>query len=115
MYTVIKNNSKTDTILDRPPVYLGGEAGVQAAIFHNITYPRKARENLIQGKVIIAFNVDDQGHAYGYYVKKPLGYDCDEEALRAVKSVDEEWLPGILNGKPVTIEYEVAVKFNFGY
>lgn len=100
-----------DTIkkpLDQPAIYMDGFARVSA---QNIRYPAKAREDDIQGKVLIAFTVDALGGVSNFRVKKGIGGGCDEEALRVIKLMDGDWLPGIVNGKPVTIECTIPVSF----
>ncbi|MBB3054700.1 energy transducer TonB [Mucilaginibacter gotjawali] len=114
IYTVIDSAGKKQTTLDRPPVYLDGESAFNRIIAVNVVYPAQARNNYIQGTVFIGVTINKEGAVSGYRLIKPLGYDCDESALKAVKSLPGEWLPGILDGKSVTVEYEIAVSFRFG-
>ncbi|WP_295673036.1 energy transducer TonB [uncultured Mucilaginibacter sp.] len=111
IYTVIDSAGKKQTTLDRPPVYLDGESAFDRTIGSNVIYPAKARESQIQGRVFVGVTIDEQGNITGYRLIKPLGYDCDESAVNAVKALHGKWLPGILDGKPVKVEYEVAVSF----
>ncbi len=114
LYSVTVGTNKTSVALDRPPVYLDGDFEFSLIITHNINYPAKARESMIQGKVFVGFTIDAEGHASNYKVVRPLGYDCDEEALKAVKCATGDWLPGLLNGKPVEVDYIIPVGFALG-
>jgi protein TonB len=76
-----------------------------------LRYPAEAKEKNIQGKVIIAFTIDTNGSVSNYVIKKRIGGGCDEEALRVVQLVTGEWLPGMLNGKPVKVEFEMPFSF----
>jgi TonB family protein len=108
---VINGTDTTKAILDRNPIYLDGISRFGAAIITGMRYPRKAKENNTQGKVIIAITISSDGAVKNYRVKKGIGDGCDEEALKAVKRTEGDWLPGLLNGKPVTSEYDVPVSF----
>lgn len=111
IYSVIKGTDTVKAKLDRSPVYLDGEARFSRSVVTGIRYPAQARDASIQGSVIIAFTVSDKGEVSNYRVKKSIGFGCDEEALKAIKRIDGDWLPGQLNGQPVTAEYEVPVSF----
>ena len=84
-YSVLDGPNKKDLILDQPPIYLDGEIALNYTIGIRTGYPAKARENQIQGKVIIGITIDELGNPIAYRVIKPLGYDCDEAALKAAK------------------------------
>lgn len=104
----------TDTIytkLDRPPLYIGGVFTMLEYIKHNIQYPKQARDIDISGKVLITFTIDTNGKAVNHRVTKGIGYGCDEEALRVVKEIPDNWLPGLLNGQAVNIEYVLPINF----
>ncbi len=110
-YNVIKGADTVNVALDQPPIFLDGVNRINQLYLHNIRYPALAFENKVQGKVIIAITVDTLGHLSNYRIKKAIGSGCDEEALRVVKLIKGDWLPGILNGKPVTAEYELPLSF----
>ena len=52
-------------------------------------FPEKALQNKISGVVIIEVMANDDGTLTDPVVFKGLGYGCDEEALRVVKSMIE--------------------------
>src|SRR6185312_8550743 len=85
---------------DRPALYIDGTGNLSRIIGTSMRYPIKAKENNIQGKVLIAFTVDTLGKVSNYRIKRGIGGGCDEEALRAVKLMDGDWLPAMLGGKP---------------
>lgn len=93
--------------LDRPPLFLNGGAVLARAI----NYPKKARESMVQGTVIIGITIDENGVTTNYRVKQSLGSGCDEEAMRAAKLSYGNWLPGVLDGKAVKVEYEMPFSF----
>jgi protein TonB len=77
----------------------------------NINYPPLARESGIEGKVILTFVVGTDGKITQIeQVGKKLGWGCDEEATRVVKSMPG-WKPGKQNGKEVTVKYTLPISF----
>lgn len=98
--------------LDTPPMFIGGqdEAG-ETLLDARIRYPNEAKEKGISGTVWISFFVDENGIAVDHQVKEGIGGGCDEESLRVVKEVPNNWLPGQLNGQPVTAKYLFPVNF----
>jgi len=97
--------------MDRAPVYLDGSYRFSGEVGKGIRYPAAARSANQQGVVVVSFTIYADGHVSDYKIKKPLGYGLNDAALTAVKNASGEWLPGILHGKPVSLEYDVPVNF----
>ena len=55
------------------------------AILGKLLYPAKAKNNNISGYVTVEFTVDKEGNTKDITVVQPLGYGCDEEALRVMR------------------------------
>jgi protein TonB len=112
VYAVINGSDTTRIKLDQPPIYLDGDGKRLWITMMKTRYPAKAKEKNIQGKVVIAFIVDENGNVSNYKIKKRIGGGCDEEALRIAELIKGEWLPGMLSGKPVKVEYELPLTFS---
>ena len=110
-YAVINGTDTAKKKLDQPPIYLDGDGKRLSIVVNKTRYPAVAKEKNIQGKVIIAFTIDTNGNVSDYKIKKRIGGGCDEEALRVIKLVTGDWLPGMLNGKPVKVEFEMPFSF----
>lgn len=82
-------------------------------IFENIRYPAKARENGIQGQVIVRFIVSRQGEILDPVIVRSVGGGCDEEVLRVVNGMPN-WIPGKQDGIPVETRFTMPVKFILG-
>lgn len=108
---VINGADTVLTRLDRRAIYLDGSARFYGYLIRDIRYPAIARENGVQGKVLIAFTVDTLGRVAHYRIAKRVGGGCDEEALRVVKLIEGDWLPAMLNGKPVNVECLMPISF----
>jgi TonB family protein len=108
---VISGKDSLQASLDQGAIYLDGTSRFWEVIYRNIRYPAAARDANVQGKVWIAFTIDTLGTVSNYRVKKGIGAGCDEEALHMVKLVEGDWLPAMLKGKPVTVEYAMFLNF----
>lgn len=75
-----------------------------------ITYPAIARENGIEGTVVIEFLVGKNGQMKDAKILKEIGSGCGEEALRAIKHL-KDWTAGKQNGKPVHVLYRIPIRF----
>lgn len=111
MFKIVNSNNNSDTALSRPPIFLGGDHFVLSEIAKNIRYPSAARENGKSGKVCIMFTVDKFGKTSNYHVETPLGFGMDEEAIRVLKLIPDNWLPGLLNEQPVDVEVSYPIYF----
>ncbi len=79
-------------------------------IYTNITYPELARETGTQGMVVIRFVVDKTGKITKPEIIRSLGNGCDVEVSRVVETMPD-WAPGIHQGKPVNVYFNLPVKF----
>jgi periplasmic protein TonB len=76
----------------------------------NLRYPPIARENNIQGRVIVNFVVEKDGSLTDIKVVRGIGGGCDEEAIRVIKS-SPKWNPGVQNGRNVRVNYTIPIFF----
>lgn len=93
--------------MPEPP---GGDAGLLSYIAENIVYPDVARENNIQGKVIVKFCVTSKGGIDMVSVLKGVDASLDEEAVRVVKTLPA-FKPGKQGGKAVPVWFTVPIVF----
>ena len=93
-----QNNSNDVPLLDTPmimpykkekkflelPRFAGGKEALSKFIRQNLQYPEEALEAGIEGKVVVGFDVDDNGNVHNAQIVHGIGHGCDEEALRIV-------------------------------
>lgn len=111
MFTIVYGDSTKNVVLDRPPVYLSGTTGFYSSITRAISYPAGARKIGLQGKVIVTFIVNTDGHPSNYKIKQSSSRDFDTEAIRVVSLLNGDWLPGLYQGKPVAVQYNLPITF----
>lgn len=82
-----------------------------AFISRHIHYPPIAREQGIQGTVVVQFLIAPDGQLKNIrVVGKPPGGGLAEEAIRVVKKMPS-WIPGKQNGRNVAVQYILPIKF----
>lgn len=75
-----------------------------------IKYPAVARENGIQGTVVIDFIVDENGNLSKTSIIKDIGGGCGAEALRIVQNMPK-WSAGRQGGRKVKVQMKLPVRF----
>lgn len=101
---------KIFTVVQQQAEFPNGYAALQKYLGENIKYPAIARENNIQGKVILQFTVSKSGDISDVKVLRSLHPTCDAEAIRVVNSMPR-WSPGKNNGKAVNCKFTLPVNF----
>jgi TonB family protein len=92
------------------PYFLAGDKALFEYLTKNTRYTEEAKNNKIEGKVIIKFVVGKDGSIVNPTVVRGIGGGCDEEALRVVRNMPK-WIPGKNNGQPVNVIYNLPISF----
>lgn len=79
-------------------------------IYKNIKYPAIARENGVEGTVVITFVVEKDGAITDARIARDIGAQCGQEALRVVDEMPK-WIPGKQRGRAVRVQFNLPVKF----
>ncbi|MBB4079330.1 protein TonB [Lewinella aquimaris] len=80
----------------------------------NVSYPPIARENGIQGVVVVRFVVERDGTVSSIESIRELGGGCTAAATRAVDEINragKKFSPGIQGGRTVRVAFNLPVKF----
>lgn len=101
---------KVFDVVEKMPSYPGGPGALQKWLAQNMTYPAAAAENGIEGRVIVAFVVETDGSVSDVKIARGVDPSLDREALSVVKRMPK-WIPGMQNGAPVRVKYNVPVTF----
>ena len=92
------------------PQYPGGMAECMKFLAKNIKYPKKARENGIQGRVILQFWVETDGSIDDIKIVKGVSWDLNDEAKRVVKKMPK-FKPGTIGGEPTRMQFNMPIIF----
>ena len=104
---------KVYDLVDEMPSFPGGLEELYKWIDNNVQYPAVARENGIEGRVILKFIVEKDGSLSDSTVIHSVHPMVDREALRLVGQMPK-WNPGKRAGVPVRVRYCLPIKFKLG-
>ena len=104
------NPKKVYDVVEQMPSFPGGMKAMMDYLARNIRYPANAKNDLIEGRVILQFIVDKKGRLSDVKVVRSVEPSLDAEAVRVVKSMPR-WNPGMQNGKAVKVRYTLPVTF----
>ncbi|RLD61454.1 MAG: hypothetical protein DRJ01_07875 [Bacteroidetes bacterium] len=93
------------------PKYPGGEKSFAMNIAVNINYPNDMKAEGIQGRVIVSYVINTEGELIDTQIIQSVHPSLDKEAIRALKSLNQKWEPGMLNGEKVNVRLIVPINF----
>lgn len=102
--------NKVFDVVEQMPSFPGGPSALMKYLSENTRYPVVAQENGVQGRVVVSFVVEKDGHITDVKVVRSVDPSLDKEAARVVKSMPS-WIPGKQNGSAVRVKYNVPVSF----
>ena len=97
-------------IVEQQPEFPGGTPALYEYLSNNLHYPAVARENEVQGRVIVIFTVEKDGSLSNITLARSVDPMLDKEALRLVRGMPK-WIPGKRNGDAVRSRYLLPVTF----
>lgn len=108
---VIEEEEIPFTIVEEKPTFQGGDENTFTKwVFERLVYPEIAKENGVQGRVILQFLVNTDGSVTDVKVVRGVDASLDKEAQRVVAS-SPKWKPGRQRNKPVKVRYTFPVIF----
>lgn len=102
------------TIVEQEPQFPGGFEAMKNYLLANIHYPPEAKKAGVKDRVIMSFIIEPDGRMTDIQLLKGIGYGCDEEAIRVVKTM-LRWTPGSQSGRPLRVKYMLPVLFGIDY
>jgi len=102
---------KVYDLVDEMPSFPGGLEELYKWIDNNVQYPAVARENGIEGRVILKFIVEKDGTLSDSTVIHSVHPMVDREALRLVGQMPK-WKPGTQNGVAMRVKYRLPMTCN---
>ncbi len=96
--------------MEEMPEYPGGEEALTKFLSRTIQYPPDARENGVEGRVLIQFIVDVNGKLEEVEIMSSPHYTLSTETLRVIFLMPR-WKPGRQEGVPVQVKFTLPVRF----
>lgn len=97
-------------VVEEPPRFPGGDSALYMYLCMNLSYPDAARENKIEGMVVVLFVVEKDGSVSNVRVLRDIGGGCGEAAVEVVKNMPR-WEPGRQAGKAIRTQFSLPLKF----
>ena len=93
------------------PNFPGGEDLMIKFVMDNFVYPRKAKEQQIEGVVNLSFTINEKGLVKKIEVLNSRHVLLSREAVRIMKSMPK-WRPGSKKGKPIAYRLTLPIHFH---
>ena len=98
-------------LVEEKPKFQGGDANAFSKwVAQNLNYPEIAKENGVQGRVMLQFKVNANGTVSDVKVLRGVDPSLDKEAVRVV-STSPKWEPGRQRDRAVPVTYTFPVIF----
>lgn len=108
-------DSKVYTWVETPPRFPGGDNAMIQFMQAHLHYPQKEMTDSIEGRVLLKFEVTEDGSVTDVHVIKSVNPVLDAEAVRVVKMLPK-FIPGKNQGRPVKVSMNMPVEFRLtGY
>ena len=97
--------------IEKKPTFQGEEAATFARwVAQHLSYPAEAKADGLQGRVMVSFDICEDGVVRNVKVLRGVHETLDAEAVRVISS-SPKWEPGEQGGKPVKVSYAFPVIF----
>jgi protein TonB len=109
--TAITEGGETQAVfvnVEVSPTFPGGIKAFMEYVARNYKFPEEAKSHGINGKLFLSFIVEKDGSLTDIQVLKDLGCGTGPEAVRLLKQAPK-WKPGIQNGRPVRVRYQLPI------
>jgi TonB family protein len=77
----------------------------------HVEYPAEADNWKLQGTEVVQFVITPEGKLTNFTVINSVSSEIDKEVIRVLELTSGNWIPGTINGKPVSMETEVSMAF----
>ena len=106
----LNSSNEVFLVVDELPAFNDAYSSLSNYLAKNIRYPQIARDNRIEGKVLVEFIIDKNGKVQFVNLLRGIGGGCDEEVIRVINQMPK-WKAGIHHGKPVNVKLVLPVSF----
>lgn len=108
---VVEEEDIPFVMVEEKPKFKGGDENAFTKwVAERLVYPEIAKENSVQGRVILQFRVNTDGSVDNVKVVRGVDPSLDKEAVRVVAS-SPKWTPGRQRNKAVRVVYTFPVIF----
>lgn len=93
------------------PQFPGGHIALFEYLSKNIKFPKSKENEDVKVRVVTTFTVEKDGSITDAKIVRSQGEAFDNEALRVINGMPK-WIPGMQNGKAVSVKYLLPITFS---
>lgn len=93
------------------PQFPGGHVALFEYLSKNIKFPKSKENEDVKVRVVTTFTVEKDGSITHAKIVRSQGEAFDNEALRVINGMPK-WIPGMQNGKAVSVKYLLPITFS---
>lgn len=93
------------------PQFPGGHVALLEYLSKNIKFPKSKENEDVKVRVVTTFTVEKDGSITHAKIVRSQGEAFDNEALRVINGMPK-WIPGMQNGKAVSVKYLLPITFS---
>ncbi|MBP3762255.1 MAG: energy transducer TonB [Bacteroidales bacterium] len=108
--TTSKDPDAIFVVVEKNPEYPGGTEAMYQFLAANIQYPKDAKAEKKEGRVLLTFVVEADGRITDIKALHSPHPSLSEEAIRVVRLMPK-WKPGKQRGKKVRVQYNLPINF----
>lgn len=104
-----KSGKEFPCIPETFPQFPGGHVALFEYLSKNIKFPKEKED--VKVRVVTSFTVEKDGSITDAKIVRSQGEAFDNEALRVINGMPK-WIPGMQNGKAVSVKYILPITFS---
>lgn len=109
-FATAQNVYNEEFIQEQMPQFVGGEEALSEWIEDNISYPLMADVYSIEGRVIVSFDINEDGSISNIQVDEFADPILADEVVSRLQYMPD-WIPAMQNGRNVKVNYSLAIVF----
>lgn len=106
-----KSGKEFPCIPETFPQFPGGHVALFEYLSKNIKFPKSKENEDVKVRVVTTFTVEKDGSVTDAKIVRSQGEAFDNEALRVINGMPK-WIPGMQNGKAVSVKYTLPITFS---
>lgn len=107
----VKTGKEFPCIPETFPQFPGGHIALFEYLSKNIKFPKSKENEDVKVRVVTTFTVEKDGSITDAKIVRRQGEAFDNEALRVINGMPK-WIPGMQNGKAVSVKYTLPITFS---
>ncbi len=109
-----QSSSQEFSIQEEMPQFVGGEEALVDWIENNISYPMMADIKSIEGRVVVSFDINEDGTIGNIRQEEAADPLLADEVISRLQQMPQ-WIPAVQNGRNVKVRYTLPIFFYLAF